>query len=166
MARTCSSPARSIPECGADDACNRKNLDAEKNSKVKARIYTELLYRHWTGWQTQAPQPSAGRFRWRGGTAKDLTPGNARRAAVLAWRPRRLRHFARRPGSLLRHERRSGAGHQHQYRSLRGADRRRPDAQDYLNRRAPMSARVIRPTASTSRGARSSAPATKATAGA
>ena len=35
------------PECGADDACNQKNLDAEKDSKVKARIYTELLYRHW-----------------------------------------------------------------------------------------------------------------------
>src|ERR1700682_20037 len=35
------------PECGADNACNQKNLDAEKESKVRARIYTELLYRHW-----------------------------------------------------------------------------------------------------------------------
>ena len=39
------------PECGADDACNQKLLDAEKSSKVKARVHTELLYRHWTGWQ-------------------------------------------------------------------------------------------------------------------
>ena len=48
------------PDCGADDACNRKNLDAERASKVKARIYTELLYRHWTQWQSRAAQPSAG----------------------------------------------------------------------------------------------------------
>ena len=63
------------PDCGADDACNQKLLDADKSSKVKARIYTDLLYRHWTGWQTKTRShllvvPVAG------GAAKDLTPGN------------------------------------------------------------------------------------------
>src|SRR4051812_31867206 len=41
------------PECSADETCNQKALDADKNSKVKARIYTELLYRHWTQWQSK-----------------------------------------------------------------------------------------------------------------
>lgn len=62
------------PECSADDACNKKILDAEKDSKVKARIYTELLYRRWNGWQGKRRShllviPVAG------GAAKDLTPG-------------------------------------------------------------------------------------------
>jgi dipeptidyl aminopeptidase/acylaminoacyl peptidase len=63
-----------FPDCGADDACNKKKLDEEKASKVKARIYTELLYRHWTRWQSQRRShllviPVGG------GAAKDLTPG-------------------------------------------------------------------------------------------
>jgi len=62
------------PECGADDACNRKNLEADATSKVKAHIYTELLYRHWATWQTRRRGhilvvPVSG------GVAKDLTPG-------------------------------------------------------------------------------------------
>jgi dipeptidyl aminopeptidase/acylaminoacyl peptidase len=62
------------PECGADDACNKKNLEADKESKVKARTYTNLLYRHWTSWQAKTRShlltiPVAG------GAAKDLTPG-------------------------------------------------------------------------------------------
>ncbi|MDQ2948339.1 MAG: S9 family peptidase, partial [Acidobacteriota bacterium] len=62
------------PDC-PDDNCNRERLEAEKQSKVKARTYTTLLYRHWTEWQSKRRSHllvvSA-----EGGAAKDLTPGN------------------------------------------------------------------------------------------
>ena len=61
------------PDC-PDDACNRKKLEAEKASKVQARVYETLLYRHWTAWQTKRRShlmtvPAGG------GAVKDLTPG-------------------------------------------------------------------------------------------
>src|SRR3954469_5406909 len=63
------------PECGPDDACNRKLLDAERAGKVRAHIYTELLYRHWTPWGSKGRShlmvaPADGR-----GAVRDLTPG-------------------------------------------------------------------------------------------
>jgi dipeptidyl aminopeptidase/acylaminoacyl peptidase len=62
-----------FPDC-TDDACNKQRLEEEKNSKVKARSYTSLLYRHWTRWDAKRRShlfvvPVGG------GTAKDLTPG-------------------------------------------------------------------------------------------
>ncbi len=61
------------PDC-EDDACNKEKLDAEASAKTKARIYTGLLYRHWTEYQGKRRNhlfvaPIGG------GTAKDLTPG-------------------------------------------------------------------------------------------
>jgi Tol biopolymer transport system component len=63
------------PECGADDACNKKNLDADSANPVKARVYTDLLYRHWTAWASRRRShllmaPAAG------GAVRDLTPGD------------------------------------------------------------------------------------------
>jgi dipeptidyl aminopeptidase/acylaminoacyl peptidase len=62
------------PECGSDDRCNKDAMEAEAKSNVKARIYTSLLYRHWTEWK--------GRRRQHlmvvdsdGAGIKDLTPG-------------------------------------------------------------------------------------------
>jgi dipeptidyl aminopeptidase/acylaminoacyl peptidase len=64
-----------FPECGADDACNKQHLDIEKNSKVKARTLTSLLYRHWNTWQT-ARRSNLLVVPVEGGPAKNLTPGN------------------------------------------------------------------------------------------
>jgi dipeptidyl aminopeptidase/acylaminoacyl peptidase len=62
------------PECGADDRCNKDRIDAEANSKVKARIYTSLLYRHWTAYETKRRQHLL-IVDADGTNAKDLTPG-------------------------------------------------------------------------------------------
>lgn len=62
------------PDCGADDACNKKRQDKEAESKVKARIYTSLLYRHWKEWKGQTRQHILV-MDSDGSDVKDLTPG-------------------------------------------------------------------------------------------
>src|SRR5258706_1227819 len=62
------------PDC-SDDACNQSRIDDETKSKVKARIYTSLLYRHWTKWQGKRRShllvTTPG-----GAPPRDLTPGD------------------------------------------------------------------------------------------
>ena len=62
------------PDC-PDDDCNRQRLEDEGKSKVKARAYTTLLYRHWTGWRSKR-RSHLMVADISGGAAKDLTPGN------------------------------------------------------------------------------------------
>lgn len=62
------------PDC-ADDDCNRQHLEADKKSKVKARTYTTLLFRHWTDWRSKRRSHLLS-VAITGGPAKDLTPGN------------------------------------------------------------------------------------------
>jgi len=64
-----------FPECGSDDACNKAKIEEDAKSKVKARIYTSLLYRHWTEWQSRRRQHIMV-MNSEGGDVKDLTPGN------------------------------------------------------------------------------------------
>ncbi len=62
------------PDC-PDDNCNKTRLDAEKKSKVTARSYTTLLYRHWTTWQTKR-RSHLFVVDANGSKVKDLTPGD------------------------------------------------------------------------------------------
>ena len=62
------------PDC-KDDACDKKRDEEKEKDKVKARVYEQLLYRHWTHWfegkrSHLFVEPADG-----SGEAKDLTAG-------------------------------------------------------------------------------------------
>ncbi len=61
------------PDC-TEDACNKQRDDEKAKSKVKAKIFTQLMFRHWTsyfdGKYSHLFLVSA-----EGGVARDLTPG-------------------------------------------------------------------------------------------
>jgi len=63
-----------FPECGVDDGCNQTQIKAEAENKVKARIYTSLLYRHWNQWQSKRRQHILS-INADGSGVVDLTPG-------------------------------------------------------------------------------------------
>ncbi len=63
-----------FPDCN-DDACNQQRDEERTKSKVKAKTYDHLMFRHWTHYDDGNRShlfivPLAG------GTARDLTPGN------------------------------------------------------------------------------------------
>ncbi len=62
------------PDC-KDDACNQQRDEAQAKSKVKAQVFTRLMFRHWTsyfdGKYSHLFLVSAD-----GGVARDLTPGS------------------------------------------------------------------------------------------
>jgi dipeptidyl aminopeptidase/acylaminoacyl peptidase len=63
------------PECGGDDACNKRISDRWSGGKLKAHMADTLLYRHWTQWKdgTRTHTLVAGAS---DGKVRDLTPGN------------------------------------------------------------------------------------------
>lgn len=62
------------PDCAADDACNARKIDEENKSKVKARLYTSLLFRHWNEWRSARRQHLL-TVKVDGTDLRDLTPG-------------------------------------------------------------------------------------------
>jgi len=62
-----------FPDC-KNDACNKLRLDERAKSKVTARIYTTLLYRHWNAWD-DGRRSHIFAVSVEGGTPRDLTPG-------------------------------------------------------------------------------------------
>jgi dipeptidyl aminopeptidase/acylaminoacyl peptidase len=73
-----------FPECSTaqpsgitvfDDACNRKKFDEERQSKVKARLITGLLYRHWTAWEGKQRSHILSVSSADGKVVADLSPG-------------------------------------------------------------------------------------------
>jgi dipeptidyl aminopeptidase/acylaminoacyl peptidase len=72
------------PECSAgpgavsgvdEDACDKRKDDAQKQSKVKAQIFTHLLYRHWNAF-TGEKRSHLFLASAEDGTFRDLNPGD------------------------------------------------------------------------------------------
>jgi dipeptidyl aminopeptidase/acylaminoacyl peptidase len=62
------------PEC-VDEACNAKKVEAAEKSKVKALIFTHLLYRHWNAYK-DGKRNHLLIISADGGASRDLTPGD------------------------------------------------------------------------------------------
>lgn len=74
------------PDCAAkeatpgvpfEQACNKSKLDAEAASKMKARVYDALLYRHWTHYEGARRKHILTEAADGTGEVLDLTPGSA-----------------------------------------------------------------------------------------
>jgi len=63
------------PECGADDACNKKIGERWSEGPLKAHMADTLLYRHWTDWK-DGKRTHVLRVGIEGGASRDLTPGD------------------------------------------------------------------------------------------
>ncbi|MBV9761340.1 MAG: S9 family peptidase [Acidobacteriaceae bacterium] len=69
--------AEAPPGADYDTACNKAKLDQEEASKMHARVFTSLLYRHWTQYQGKRRQHLLIQAIDGNGKVRDLTPGNS-----------------------------------------------------------------------------------------
>lgn len=72
---TCA-PANATPGADYDSACNSTSLLQENASKMNARVYTSLLYRHWTQYAGKRRQHLLIQMLDATTRPRDLTPGN------------------------------------------------------------------------------------------
>jgi dipeptidyl aminopeptidase/acylaminoacyl peptidase len=63
------------PECGADDACNKKVAERWSKGKLQAHMADGLLYRHWTEWK-DGKRTHIFVVEIASGKIRDMTPGN------------------------------------------------------------------------------------------
>lgn len=63
------------PECGGDDACNKRIADTWSNGPLKAHMSDGLLYRHWTEWK-DGTRTHIFLANAQTGEVRDLTPGD------------------------------------------------------------------------------------------
>ena len=70
-------PQDSLPGVAFNNSCAQANLEAEKNSKMHARVYTSLLYRHWTTYEGKRRQHLLIQAADGLGNVRDLTPGSS-----------------------------------------------------------------------------------------
>ena len=140
------------PDC-KDDACNKQRDEELKKSKVKAKIFSRLFYRHWSAFtefkrshlfvSTECRGARAGaRWKWDCGRhGRHYTTrshaGRSRCATVQSWWAGHVCDFARRPGSRIHEQHRRGRSDQHEQRNFRRADSRRwhPEENFHQSRR-------------------------------
>jgi dipeptidyl aminopeptidase/acylaminoacyl peptidase len=69
-------PANATPGADYDAACNKAAADQEAASKMHARVFTSLLYRHWTQYEGKRRQHLLIQSADGTGKIRDLTPGD------------------------------------------------------------------------------------------